>query len=179
MFNSAYQTNVIIGANPACPVGQTMIMKAYNGTWYTANNAAITSWSQVTCGAVMSADGTPLLVNNFHTSKNCVDAGGTVVSDGANNMCRFNLASCPATWSWYNSWTSTNAGTTAYCCAGGCYGGCCAGGLNGCISCQVTGHAWSNNPTIEQCYATGGCVNWAGVPTECWASLVRSQIGCY
>ncbi len=142
-LSSIFQTNVIAGTNPTCPSGQTMIMKSYNGTWYTAGNTSITSWSQITCGVVLSSDGTALLVNNTHTSKNCIDAGGTVVSDGTSNMCRFNGASCPNTWTMYNNWSTTVSSA-------------CGMNSQG-VSCWCTPavHGWSNEG-IASCTAFSG-----------------------
>jgi len=104
-LNSILQTNVIAGTNPVCPTGQTAIMKAQNGIWYTSSQ--VSSWTQVTCGQITSSDGTTLLVNSQHSSGNCTSAGGTVVSDGSNNMCRFNGSSCPSGWNKYNNWSTT------------------------------------------------------------------------
>ena len=111
-LSSIFQTNVIVGNNPTCPSGQSMVMKAYNGTWYTSENTAITTWTKVTCGALLSADGTSLLVNSNHTSKNCTDNLGTVVEDSSGNkMCRFNLATCPSLWTQFENWSTTIPGS--------------------------------------------------------------------
>lgn len=108
-LDSVFQTNVTSGTNPTCPSGQSIIMKAYNGTWYTADNGSITSWNKVACGTIMTSDGTPGLVNGNHTQKNCTDANGTVVSDGTYDMCRFDSASCPSGWTQYQHWITTAA----------------------------------------------------------------------
>ncbi len=151
-LSSIFQTSVIAGTNPTCPSGQAMIMKAYNGTWYTVDNASITAWNKVTCGIQMTTDGTPLLVNSNHTVKSCTDGGGTVVGDGAgNNMCRFNSSSCPNTWTMYNGWSTTSART--YHCDIPC-------ATN---SCTTSSHSWANNATQEYCFGPppngAGCGN--------------------
>ena len=170
-LSSVFQTNVIAGANPVCPTGQTAIMRAYNGTWYVPSQ--VTTWSQVSCGQVMSSDGTTLLVNSQHTSKNCTDVGGTVVGDGnGNNMCRFNLNACPNSWQLYQGWTTTGEG------CGGCGG---------------NYHAWSNNATQENPvwreYVCG--ISWPGClcanSSDCSYTCTvqtcgvapRTQVGCY
>jgi len=135
-LSSVFQTNVIAGTNPTCPSGQTAIMKAYNGTWYIASQP--TTWTQVTCGIVMSSDGTPLLVNSQHSTGNCTNAGGTVVSGSGNNICRFNLSSCPSGWVQYLNWSTTIAtagNTPAYSCGGATCGAC---------SINTGQHNWSN-----------------------------------
>lgn len=138
-LSSVFQTNVIAGTNPTCPTGQTMIMKAYNGSWYTADNASITSWNKVTCGVVLTSDGTSLLVSGNHTRKNCTDNSGTVTSDGTYDMCRFNLASCPSGWTQYGNWSTTTPGIgslSAFSC-GAAYLAATSGAATG-------SHAWSN-----------------------------------
>jgi len=162
-LSSVFQTNVIAGTNPTCPSGQTAIMRAYNGTWYVPSQ--VSTWSQVTCGQLMSSDGTALLVNSQHTSKNCTDAGGTVIGDGSgNNMCRLGTSACPNGWSWYGGW-STVLGATA-----GDYPTC---------GCSVGGHAWTNDATLPTCSA--GCSHCFGECGcgICSATATRTQIGCY
>ena len=168
-LSSVFQTNVIAtGTNPTCPTGQTILMKAYNGTWYTADNPSITSWNKVTCGQVMTPDGTPFLVNGYHTQKNCTDASGTVVSDGAYNMCRFNSTSC-GSWTQYNHWSTQSQSCTCGC------DGCGINGNYGSGTCTPTPHAWSNTATAS-CYATI-IPGYNGTGCNCTGAL--DQIGCY
>jgi hypothetical protein len=181
-LSGTYQTNVIAGSNPTCPTGQTAIMRAYNGTWYIPSQ--VTTWSQVSCGQVMSSDGTALLVNSQHTSKNCTDNSGTVIGDGSgNNMCKFISSSCPTGWNKYANWTATSpSGCSAW--PSGCYSHTVF-----CSSCSVTGsHAWSNVAQETQtfnvyagssggsdgCFCSGGCGSAA-----CTAYASINQIGCY
>ena len=172
-LSATYQTNVMIGSNPTCPSGQTMIMKAYNGTWYTYDNASISSWNKVTCGALLSADGTVLLVNNTHTGKNCTDASGTVLSDGTNSFCRFDSSSCPSGWTMYNGWSTTGPATV-----------CCQATYITCVAtfcCNAGGHSWSNDGAVETCSA-GGTINCSGHGAGargCTAGTSRIQVGCY
>jgi hypothetical protein len=179
-----------------------MIMKAYNGAWYTADNSSITSWNKITCGAQMTADGTPLLYNNTthtaHTQKNCTDASGTVVGDGSgNNMCRFGTtsspaSSCPSGWNGYANWSTTTAGTP------------CSTGVtlsDSTIICQggSGSHAWSNVALETTTYTASGnyytcdpdqtygyprycvannpCTN--AIYGSCTTTATRTQIGCY
>jgi len=193
-LNSAFQTNVIAGNNPVCPSGQTAIMKAYNGTWYTSSQ--VSSWNQVACGQLLSSDGTTLLVNNQHTSGECTSAGGTVVSDGTNNMCRFNSSSCPSSGNWqqYNNWSTTSATTVSV----ASQDSCTTGHLCGPCSVSTGSHAWGN-VAIESIpklcnkasYVgeTPTCTcEYSGSPQACTGlvsifctsgSASRIQIGCY
>jgi len=190
-LSSIFQTNVIVGNNPTCPSGQSMIMKAYNGTWYTPENTAITTWTKVTCGTLLSADGTSLLVNSNHTSKNCTDNLGTVVEDASGNkMCRFNLATCPSTWNQFQNWSKTDG---SYC---SCYISNSVGYGTTCQSSGTTGsHVWSNNSARESsglsawagcsggtagcsCYNTSGYYDYVK-SCSCSATATVSQIGCY
>jgi len=168
-LSSTYQTNVMVGTNGECPLGQILIMKSYNGVWYTADAPGISVWQKITCGVLISADGTPLLVNLGHTSKNCVDAGGTVVNDGTRFFCRFNAASCSGDWHTFENWSTTTQT------ASGCgvtyeqtYYNCC--------SCAVGVHEWSNNAEVESC-SCGCTVEQSYLGCSC--SSARTQIGCY
>jgi hypothetical protein len=199
-LSSIFQTNVIAGTNPTCPAGQTAIMKAYNGTWYIASQP--TTWTQVTCGIVMSSDGTPLLVNSQHSTGNCTNAGGTVVSGSGNNMCRFNSSSCPAGWVKYLNWSTTAATQLSITGSTTCPQAPNPAGYPACNT--ATGsHSWNNiaveskTPCVRVAcnYAGGGCSSvcydnsiprcfiegsTAGV-VDCggigYASI--TQIGCY
>jgi len=174
-LSATYQTNVIAGTNPVCPTGQTAIMRAYNGTWYIPSQ--VTSWSQVSCGQVMSSDGTALLVNSQHTSKNCTDIGGTVVGDGSgNNMCKMVANACPAGWVQYQNWLAQGP---SYCMASGNQ------------SCNSTPtRAWMNQAQDMTSYTlywsyTILAGNWicrgCGCQNYDYCSTVAgiTQIGCY
>jgi hypothetical protein len=182
-LNSIYQTSVIVGSNPTCPAGQSIIMKGYNGIWYTYDSAAASStWTKVVCGVFLSADGTALLVNNVHTGKNCRDLDGTVVSDGTNSFCRFDRSTCDGIglgdWRMFNSWSTTGPAELS-CTArdATCGYGCSA-------TCTAPVHAWSSNGAIEGC--TGSCYacGWCGMGNSCGnpscdAYSHRVQVGCY
>lgn len=171
-LSSIFQTNVIVGTNPTCPAGQSAIMKANSGIWYTASASQVaSSWNQVTCGMTLSGDGTALLYGSAHTAKACTDAGGTVVSDGSgNNFCRFNATSC-GTWTQYQNWSSTVGN---YWCQGSTSWAACG--------CLVGYHDWSNNNAIESCqwlYSDWRQNNACTSDQTGTCSATRTQIGCY
>jgi len=181
-LSSVFQTNVIAGTNPTCPTGQTMIMKAYNGSWYTADNASITSWNKVTCGVVLTSDGTSLLVNGNHTRKNCTDNSGTVASDGTYDMCRFNLASCPSGWTQYGNWSTTIAGigtSPSF--------NCSDSGDHPAVSPSYSGvatgyHSWSNTAieaTGYYCSHASNCVGCGCSPTSQFSSSTDQTVACW
>lgn len=191
-LSATYQTNVMIGSNPTCPAGQTMIMKAYNGTWYTYDNASISSWNKVTCGALLSADGTPILVYSTHTSKNCNDLSGTVLSDGNDLYCRFNSSACPGGWSQYKSYTKWEEKKPA-CIPDGYVINACSTG-KGLVypdtyypGQDLPAIGWGNNTTIS-IPRTGiasfrlwssNCYNWYPGPYSCNYTDYPVQVGCY
>jgi|GEM_PF-1094627 len=171
-LDSIYETNVTQGTNPTCPAGQTIIMKADGaGKWYTS--AALTTWYQVVCGTLMSSDGTALLVNSNHTTKQCTDAGGTVIDDGSgNNMCRFNVGTCPSLWSQYGNW-STTAQTS---CMGGWHPSCTSP-----TGCNTPSHSWANEGP-GTCGYSGSDYVACGYSYVCCAltcTASNTQIGCY
>lgn len=175
-LNSVFQTNAIAGTNQACPEGQTAIMKANNGIWYTATATQVSSsWSQVACGKVMTADGTPLLMVGNHTNKQCVDAGGTVVpAAGSDNQCRFQASSCPSGWT--NSTWCTVPSTV-------CNTYCCGTVLCPWIGCSF-GSSWSTPCGATSCSWPAGSYGSCSVGTSIWVnagscSAAISQIGCY
>jgi len=157
-LSSVFQTNVIAGANANCPSGQIIIMKAWNGQWYTADNPSITQWNKVSCGRQFTIDGTSLLVNNNHTGKQCTDLNGTVVNDGSgNNFCRFK-GGCGGGWQQFNNWSTTIAGTcpTEKTHPFRKYSVCGA---------SLPHHDWSNTPV--EIYSSYGWVNTYWYPGTC------------
>jgi len=172
-LNSIYQTNVMVGTNPTCPSGQTPIMKASGGIWYTYDSTVVASaWNKVSCGVLMSSDGTPFLYYNTHTSQNCVDMHGTVVSDGTYLFCRFDGATCPtAEWTRYNGWSTTGPALVSCLIT---YSGCSAS-----VSCTAPVHSWSNNSAVEGCDA-GGVISCPDPAARgCYAVSARTHVGCY
>jgi hypothetical protein len=99
-------------------------------------------------------------------------------------MCRFNAGACPAGWTQYQSWTTTNPASPCSCNCNG--SGCCSGAfvathLYGCGTpvATCTGHAWGNTP-VEQIHAgakAGGCACYDCCTCYIFAKIV--QIGCY
>jgi hypothetical protein len=107
-LNSIYQTNVMVGNDPTCPSGQTIIAKMNGTTWYDAAYSG--SYAKVICGKALTSDGGTLLVNESHTSVQCVAAGGTTVDDGlGNSFCKMTPInnSCPSEWRPYLLWSTT------------------------------------------------------------------------
>ena len=141
-------------------------------------------WDAVLC-AIPAGDGTPFLVHNRHTSKQCTDAKGKVTEDGlGNKMCRFNLADCPTSWYQYENWSTTIAAS-------------CSSDYSQCNT-PLPSHTWSNKG-VEK-YAHCLTDNWHHCDTskqpnwcDCWknshtnstypttypTSAKRTQIGCY
>lgn len=80
------------------------------------------------------------LVNGIHTNIQCSAAGGTVVDDGTGNkMCRFATASCPATWTKYNNWSTTSVNSNTY------YNETCGTSCGKQLAtCSSGSHIWSN-----------------------------------
>lgn len=80
------------------------------------------------------------------------------VSDGGNNFCRFNQATCPAGWASYKSWSTA----TSTSCEGGC------------SSCVAEGHSWSDK-ILNTCSYQLRFI-WCLSPSTCTAT--KTQIGC-
>jgi len=162
-LSSVYQTNVIAGTNPTCPTGQDIIMKAYNGTWYTAENPTITSWTKVSCGAVITNDGSPLLVYGNHTADNCTSAGGTVVTTGGSyDQCKFTAASCPSGWIQYLNWSTTAPATSSGAPAINCASCSCPA----CSGLSTGSHSWSN-VARETATSSNFAATWALPSPHC------------
>jgi hypothetical protein len=181
-LSTVSQTNVIAGANPTCATGETIIMKAYNGTWYAGDNASITTWSKVICGTQVTNDGTPLLVNNKHTEKNCTDTvinsvAGVVATDASGNkMCKFNSATCPtATVNWVQhlNWSTTTAGGAAPASPVTSCNSCSFSALSGATA---TGHAWANL-AVESVRNCTSCIYDNGFPSPEYWNNYNSNAG--
>jgi hypothetical protein len=187
-LSAGAQVNVIAGpSKPECPTGQDILMKAYNGIWYTGNNGNITTYNEVVCGKVISPDGTSYLVNGHHTTKQCTDTivngtRGELFYDAAGwQACRFSGASCPTgspNWMTYNNW-STLGNITAYSPAG------CGAAAN---KCTTTGGArpWGTASPVTQWARVyiycgtrgfGTCTN-CDCPGNCWGTLAFTEVLC-
>lgn len=165
-LSSMFLTNILIGNNLSCPTGQTMIMKSYLGTWYTADNANITTWDKISCGKVVSGDGSIFLYKDSHTANQCTSAGGKVENDGS-SFCRFAASSCPGGWNTYKNWKTTYGSYGCYCFGNfqdyGCY-------------CQ----SWKNAVPPTTCPMTNWCLSQSHC--DCCASSLSCsvvEIGCY
>lgn len=125
------------------------------------------------------------LVNGWHSSTQCTNAGGTVMTDGADKFCRFNVADCrtlPDGWVEYKLWSATSVKT---CNAGNCPTPCNSGGQTCCVgSCTTGSHVFSNtaqetcNYKSSECYSYdwGTCIPNSG-PNICTSTYTAR--GCY
>ena len=176
-LNAAYQTNVIAGSNPSCPTGQSILMKASGGTWYTADNPAITSWNKVSCGANLNSGGQPviLLVNGYRTTQQCRDAGGQVMDAGGFKFCSFGslanpVSSCPAPYVSFG-WSATDSRTTSMAITP----------IWGTSTCTTGGHGFGNTMAVERCLVICSyCNGWHGaIDYSCGATgTTDPAIGC-
>lgn len=84
------------------------------GSFPAAFMCTATNWDAVICVKNSYDDGTPLLANEKHTSKECTDSGGEVVEDEDGvKFCKFNASSCPTSslmWRQYKNWSTTASG---------------------------------------------------------------------
>lgn len=115
---------------------------------------------------IAGSDGTTLdLVYGIHSSDQCTNLGGSVVSDSSgNDFCRFSQSYCPSGWSQYNKWTTTSSKT-------------CSSGWS--CECTTGSHSWSSTnretcsyPDADKCYDT-----FSGNYLTCYANI--DSIGCY
>jgi hypothetical protein len=127
-----------------------------------------------------------------HSSVDCVNAGGTVYSDGAGGyFCEFSGSSCPAGWTQHDYWTATSpsggSGNDGYRYSGGntycTQSGQCHNAFSGPSCCTTGSHTfadvapetcnyWSN---YQQCQY-GGCYCNGCAETTVTASV--TAIGC-
>ena len=84
-----------------------------------------------------------VLVNEVHTSDDCVQAGGiTTPIENAQFLCRFQGSSCPSGWSQFQQWSATSSTV----CAGTSFNGCPGAG-----TCGISGHPFANSGTGSCC----------------------------
>jgi len=110
--------------------------------YYCYNN----TWDAVICAQSTTYDGTPFLAYYIHTSQQCTNQGGTVVTaDDGKLICKMTGSSCPSSWSRYQNYmktescTATHSKTTA--------------------TCSTAGHDFSGAGTSTA--VLGGCYNVA------------------
>jgi hypothetical protein len=121
---------------------------------------------------MVSRSTVPFLVNGAHTELDCTAAGGTLVSVGASNQCRFNLASCPAGWTQYLNWSST-ASIVVYVRDASC---------GGSPTADTGGHTFADIAIecITGRYIYNSGVNGCGYSGTYYSGCAtRTQIGCY
>lgn len=150
-------------------VGQDVAVPTFP---YFANYTSMTVRGEVMQVPLYKAS--PPLVNNEHSEKQCVDAGGEVVDDGSGSkFCRFSKNSCPSGWTWYQKWSETKANT--------CVGQSDINPAPDCVAdCTTGSHLWSNtNPNDEICTY----INYVNDPqvlcmnNTCFPDVTK--IGCY
>ncbi|MDD4333938.1 MAG: hypothetical protein PHS00_02165 [Candidatus Pacebacteria bacterium] len=148
---------------------------AYSGTcsanYYcstTASPCYSNSWEAVICYKNNYNDGTPLLVNGKHTSKECTDSEGTVIEVAPNvKICQFSGSVCPTNtlmWRQYENWSTTIPGSCY--CGRQCY--------TTCPGAIFEHHSWSNTPPEIYYHVQG-----ANRINMCGTSINGSTINCY
>jgi|GEM_PF-4977781 len=112
------------------------------------------------------------IINNVHTEKQCVDAGGYPTSIGqSQKVCKLYRSSCPSGWRQYGNWSATESGS--------CYANhspLCGGGGD---SCRTGAHAFANTP-LESCDYYKHWSKWTKCRIDnhtCTATI--KEIGCY
>ncbi len=123
------------------------------------------------------------LVNSLHSSTQCTNLWGTVLTDAYNNkFCRFNSASCPVWWTQYQNWRTTSPNTCRS------TGSTPLWWQESCPPCTTGSDTWSNQATKPSCtyanvrYHEG---SWGDISIRCylgWTSTCTanvSQIWCY
>lgn len=114
------------------------------------------------------------LFNGLHSSQQCENLGGEVMTDGEDNrFCRLNSNSCPSGWSQYENWRTASSQT---CQATGPW----------CSPCTTGSSPWSNSSSIPTCeYVPFQRDRGTGNGMECvWSDRITcsatiTQIGCY
>ncbi len=138
---------------------------------------------KVVCKDVTGVTSTQFdLVYGIHSSTQCTNLGGTVVSSGGDKLCRF--ASCPTGWARFKEWstTSSNSATCKLYYRDAQFTGpyICRASFSSPITCNTGSHEFSNQ-AAESCSANApgvkycnGC-NVKSVTT----SATTTQRGCY
>jgi len=114
-----------VETTPSCTINKGCCIN-YDGTFNYATSCVnstnnirpicyATNWEAVICVKNSYDDGTPLLANEKHSSKDCLDNDGEVVDIGNNlKICRFEGTTCPTTtstiWRQYENWSVTTPG---------------------------------------------------------------------
>ena len=116
------------------------------------------------------------LVYGMHSSDQCTNLGGTVVTDGADKFCRFNQASCPFGWFEYENWSTTINNVRATLCgvAPHCRTSCICGAAICCGPWTGT-HTWANiEPEVVTYTPVVPCA-----PSSATCSSTIVERGCY
>ena len=152
-YCNANGTKCILGSDittlPTCADGKILIAQA--GGWI--------------CGDPGLAPAPAVwLVFDQHTEKQCTSLGGTLVTEGGKEFCRFSSRSvCPAGWSQYSAW--------------GVYGHPVYGNT-WCEGSVGTENQWTNDVPHATYYCGSGCTSHNSADTfACTAPTY--QIGCY
>lgn len=100
-----------------------------------------------------------------HSSAQCTNLGGEMVTDGADKFCRFTLSACPSGWAQFKSWDEYKRERVT-------------GGTNF-QSCMAPAIAWSNVSDVSRCgYWCGSGECGAGGRTITLSGK-PAKIGCY
>ena len=159
---------------------------------YDCGDKAITK-IDFTTGTVVCKDVTGVtstqfdLVYGIHSSTQCTNLGGTVITDGADKLCKFNQASCKTGWTPFKEWSTTTSNSIT------CHaywfhadewgeGDRCRKNAGGDTTCNTGSHQFKNLP-LESCQArpTGVYADHCDGCTLTYveATATRTQIGCY
>lgn len=181
-----------VDVNGAIKIGDTTLQcnaTTEGALKYTNSTLSIciqNNWESV----LLSNDGFDL-VNGIHSSSQCENIGGTVVSDNGNDFCKFTTqtGTCPSGWAQYNNWSATSSNSCNWTTGNTCYyngqsNQCAIGG--GPLSCTTGSHGFENT-SKETCAVTAviGCLDngyqycsiTGTTPLTCYADI--TEIGCY
>ena len=154
-----------------------------NGTTRTSNLTvsgltSCDSLSTDSSGNIICAlpPGPTYLVNDVHTTEDCenLTGGGTVTSVGGGEyVCKVSGSSCPAGWTRYQEWSTTQSET-------------CTGGVYQCTnSCATGAHTVFSNQSVETCIYDSTSSPKPEEPDICLAGFIATctanilEIGCY
>ncbi|MBY0538492.1 hypothetical protein K2P47_03810 [Patescibacteria group bacterium] len=146
------------------------------------NGANCFTASQV-AGGGGTATTTLDLVNGLHSSQQCRNLGGQVVTSSGASFCRFDGASCPTGWIQYENWRTTAANTCRHTFNDP------LSGSRSCAPCTTGSNPWSNT-AVATCNYQGSsyyrnadgdryliCGGLGGGSFTCNATI--NQVGCY
>ena len=110
-----------------------------------------------------------MLYGGNHIPTDCTNIGGTVVSIGADNICKMSGSSCVSPWISYNNYTTTTAVTCI---------GTNASGCTGATNCTTLSHAFSSS-AVETCAYKNRTKVFFCTDSAQTCTATISQVGCY